>query len=201
MSKQLTILISIFAMVFSPVLFNTADTISAEDTFWEGGIAISSYGQLPRSGFYAASNAFPADSKVKVRNSETGEAVEVRVVERLDDPHLFMLVSPEAGKALGITENEIVNATVAPVSERTDIASAAGAEEPAYSLDPDRNPMADIEEIEEPKDSEGLSVLRDYLDEEEPPDSEPPEESSDELEEIVEPEIALESSEPEEPEE
>ncbi|MFO7850635.1 MAG: hypothetical protein R6V67_11805, partial [Spirochaetia bacterium] len=145
MSKQLTILISIFAVVFSSVFFSTANTLSAEDTYWEGGISISSYGELPRSGFYAATNAFPSDTKVKVRNSETGETVEVRVVERLEDPHLFMLVSQEAGRALGIAEDEIVKATVSPVRDGRDIASPTGVEDPAYSLDPDRNPMAGIE--------------------------------------------------------
>ncbi len=140
--------------------------VSAQDTYWEGGVSISPYGMLPRSGLYAASNAFPQDTKVTVSNAETGKSVEVRVVERLDDPHLFMLVSPEAGEALGIREDEVVRGTVTPAPEKDELIRDGFGAETAYSQDPDRNPSAEVDESGAVDDTEGLAVLEEYLDEE-----------------------------------
>jgi hypothetical protein len=139
--------------------------VSAEDTYWEGGISISPYGMLPKSGRYAASNAFAQDTKVRVHNAETGKSVEVRVVERLDDPHLFMLVSPEAGEALGIREDEVVRGTVTPAPERDDLIRERLGGETAYSADPDRNPSAEVDESGAVDDAEGLAAVEEYLDE------------------------------------
>jgi hypothetical protein len=140
--------------------------VSAQDTYWEGGVSISPYGMLPRTGLYAASNAFPQDTKVKVTNTETGKSVEVRVVERLDDPHLFMLVSPEAGEALGIREDEVVRGTVSTAKEKNGMVTGDIAQERAFSPDPDRNPSAAVDGAAPVDDSEGLAVLEEYLEEE-----------------------------------
>ena len=165
------LLLFVTALLFASIIFSGI-SLSAQETYWEGGISISPYGMLPRTGLYAASNAFSQDTKVKVTNTETGKTVEVRVVERLDDPQLFMLVSPEAGEALGIREDEVVRGTVSPAKEKDGMVTGDFAQERAFSPDPDRNPSAAVTGTGAVDDSEGLAVLEDYLKDEEAEEAE-----------------------------
>ena len=71
-------------------------------SIWDGSVSTARYGYLPQTGMYAASNAFPRNSKVTVTNPNTGKKVNVVVIERLEDNNLFLVLSSEAAESIGI---------------------------------------------------------------------------------------------------
>ena len=93
----------------------------AQDSYWEGKVSTAPYGLLPHSGMYAASNAFPLDSKVEITHPSNGATVEVRIVERVNTERIFMQVSREAAQELGISEDEILTAKVSPLQSDRDM--------------------------------------------------------------------------------
>lgn len=133
-------------------------TVWAQDSYWEGKVSAAPYGLLPHNGMYAASNAFPLDSKVEITHPSNGSTVEVRVVERVDTDRMFMQVSREAAQELGITEDEVFTAKVSPLRSEDDIIEPMISQDRPYTADPDVNPSAEVE-------GDGLSMVEQYLSE------------------------------------
>jgi cell division protein FtsN len=144
------------------VLFGAATlSLSAQEgTYWEGSVAVSAYGRLPSSGMYAASDAFSLDTKVTVRNVENGKTAEVRIVERLDDPRIFILVSPAAAERLDIAAGDIARAKVRPAVDADGAVTDELARDRAYTPDPDLNPAAEVTgPSEEPAEREPETAM------------------------------------------
>jgi hypothetical protein len=133
-----------------------AGILSAQSV-WEGSTAMGRYGEFPNSGYYGASDSFPRNTLVEVENLETGESVEVLIVDRLDDPGLFLLLSREASEALGIRDDQVVRSRVS-LADNT-ARYSAGQEDRPYNPDPDINPGA----------GENLAFLDRYLEPETAP--------------------------------
>lgn len=154
----------------------------AEST-WEGITAVSRYGEFPESGNYGASNSFSINTAIKVKNIETGKESTVIITDRLEDPGLFLLVSKDVGKELGISQGEIARV-------RASIAQPEGAitafpDDLPYNPDPDVNPAASVGPVPErlepvPTEEKGEEVVE--ADETEP-------EETEEVAEIAEPEV------------
>lgn len=108
---------------------------------WEGLAAVSTEGEFPSIGYYGASDAFPRNSIVKVTNKENGNSIRLVVTKELNDSNLFIVLSQESGKDLGIGTRETVQVSVTPVS-----VAGWGAVNPVedvpYHPDPDINPSA-----------------------------------------------------------
>ena len=69
---------------------------------WEGSAMMSAYGEFPDSGYYAACNSFPRNTAVEVVNLENGKTVTVIITKGLENPGIFLLLSPEAAKVLSM---------------------------------------------------------------------------------------------------
>ncbi len=108
---------------------------------WEGTTAMGRYGEFPATGYYGASNSFPRNTLVKVENIENGTSVEVMIVDRLDDPGLFLLLSREAAEEIGIQDNRVVRTRIV-LADNSSRLSVESADRP-YSSDPDLNPNAE----------------------------------------------------------
>ena len=107
---------------------------------WEGTTAMGRYGEFPNSGYYGASDSFPRNTLVKVENLETGTTVPVLIVDRLDDPGLFLLLSREAAEELGIRDDQVVRTKVSLADNRGRLDRVDG--DRPFSPDPDVNPAA-----------------------------------------------------------
>ena len=103
---------------------------------WEGSAMMSAYGEFPDSGYYAACNSFPRNTAVEVVNLENGKTVTVIVTKGLDNPGIFLLLSPEAAKVISMEPGTVSRVRVSAPRNIID-ASSSGS---GSAGDPDFNP-------------------------------------------------------------
>ena len=125
--------------------------VSAQQA-WEGSAVVGRYGDFPPGGLFAASNAFARNSMVTVTDGRSGRQVRVIVVGRIDDPGVFLLLSPEAGEELGLRAGGSTQVSATPLrSTAPDSPVPALVDEPAMSADPEVNPAARIADLLDPE--------------------------------------------------
>lgn len=138
------------------LLMLTVSTMVSAGSVWDGSVSIARYGYLPHTGMYAASNAFPQNSRVTVTNPGTGKSVNVIVLERLEDNNLFLVLSAEAAESIGISYGDIFHGSISK-----QVTTGPGAEEDIpYNTDPDVNPSALSGGYSE------LALIQEYIDNE-----------------------------------
>jgi len=74
---------------------------------WEGSAAVAPNGELPITGFYIATNAFPKNTVVDITNIENGKKTRVIVSNTLTSPGLLAVVSREAAELIGMRAGSI----------------------------------------------------------------------------------------------
>jgi rare lipoprotein A (peptidoglycan hydrolase) len=112
---------------------------------WQGNAAVARSGEFDAPGFFAASNAFPQNTNILVRNAQTGRSVHVTVVRRLPGGSLFLLLSEEAGKQIGLNGSEVIRVEVNEISPATGQLRQSLRED-AYTRDSDLNPAVSVAE-------------------------------------------------------
>jgi sporulation related protein len=120
------------------ILLAIASSAFAQQS-WEGLATVSRFGRFP-AGLYGASNRVPANSLVSVRNLETGRSERIIITDGVDEPGVFLVLSPEAATLLNISGSGATRVrltTIVTDSMRVDTAS-----EQPFHPDPDINPAA-----------------------------------------------------------
>jgi len=111
---------------------------------WEGSAVAGGAGDFPADGLYAACNSFPRDSVIELSNLENGKTVTVTVISNVDNPGVFIALSPKTAEALGMKPGAAVRVRAISLA-----ASQAEATLPAartgVSADPDFNPRVFFE--------------------------------------------------------
>jgi len=74
---------------------------------WEGSAAVAPDGELPITGFYIATNAFPKNTVVDITNIENGRKTRVIVSNTLTGPGLLAVVSREAAELIGMRDGSV----------------------------------------------------------------------------------------------
>jgi len=74
---------------------------------WEGSAAVAPNGELPITGFYIATNAYPKNTVVDITNIESGKKTRVIVSNTLTSPGLLAVVSREAAELIGMRAGSI----------------------------------------------------------------------------------------------
>lgn len=69
---------------------------------WDGSAVAGVAGDFPGDGLYGACNSFPRDTSVTVTNLENGKTVTVTVTTGVDNPGVFIALSPKAAAELGM---------------------------------------------------------------------------------------------------
>ena len=137
--------VMILSLLVLAALGPAAARLCAEE-IWEGTAAAARPGDLDSIGFFAASNSFPRNSRLEVENLVNGRRTRVTVVRRIEEPAgVFLLLSAEATAALGITRSDIVRVRARLLADRLPTRTDPAAD-PAYSPDPDVNPLAGLPE-------------------------------------------------------
>lgn len=136
------------------ILFTFLSSHGFAESFWQGSITTANYGDLPEEGLYGASNAFPLNTDVVVTNPKNGKTVEVTIMKRLGNATVFLALSDEAGKSIGVSRGEIINGTMSlKASGEDEIVQSADS---AYNDGPEENPGFKGE-------SEELSLIKEYI--------------------------------------
>ncbi|QQO08057.1 SPOR domain-containing protein [Breznakiella homolactica] len=127
-----------------PVLFATIGCLCllVSASVWEGAAAVTSNGELPEKGFYAASSSFPRNTVVEVTNLETRKTVRVVVAAGLDSPGLLALLSRDAADAIGLQHRSVGRIRMTMPSDP--IAFSRFTEGLNSSGDPDHDPRAAV---------------------------------------------------------
>lgn len=144
---------------------------------WEGNAVVGAQGEFPDEGLYAASNSFPRNRTIEVENLDTGDTATVVVSKRVEQPGIFLVLSGEAARELGLERGE--SARVAARPQATDPGRLNGRAEQPRSPDPDVNPAAELgaEPEDEPEDEpEEAPSIADLPTEEAPAEDVPAEE-------------------------
>lgn len=105
---------------------------------WEGSAVVGPVGDFPSDAAYAACNSFPVNSQVQVQNLENGKTIIVTVIKGLDNPSIFMALSPRAASDLGMKTGAAARIRV--VNAPSSATGEAPAPNPGSSADPDYNP-------------------------------------------------------------
>jgi hypothetical protein len=95
MKKRLTL-----TVIASLIMFSGASP-------WEGSAAVAPNGELPSTGFYIATNAFPRNTVVDITNIENGKQTRVIVSNSLTSPGLLAVVSREAAEFIGMRAGSV----------------------------------------------------------------------------------------------
>jgi len=74
---------------------------------WEGAGAAAPNGELPATGRYVATNAFPRNTVVDILNIETNKSTRAIVANTLDSPGLLAVVSREAADLIGMRQGSV----------------------------------------------------------------------------------------------
>ena len=127
----------IFALCLT---FACASPLFAQEV-WEGSTAVSAYGVFPSTGFYGASNSFPQNTLVSVQDLDTGKQAAVLIIDRTAERGLLLLLSKDAGDALGITPGTTAHVRVTLAKQPM---ALRGAGDLPYSPDSDIYPAAGV---------------------------------------------------------
>ena len=109
---------------------------------WEGAAVAAAAGELPDSGYFVATNAFPKNTVVDVKNLENDKTVRAVVSGGLDAPGLLASLSREAASAIGLSYRDIGRVRMTMPADPIAFARFNEGFEP--NGDPDRNPQAAI---------------------------------------------------------
>jgi len=169
----------LLGVIFTVLLLLASGLLFAESV-WEGSAAVGMYGEFPASGFYAATNAFPRNTTLVVENVETGETSSVIVVDRVSRPGIFILLSRDAARDIGLADDEIARVRVVVEEKSTELPSVVE-DDMARSPDPDLNPAASVSGVED------LLFLEKYVNGEPSAEEEQEQEQEDEVEPLLPP--------------
>jgi hypothetical protein len=111
---------------------------------WDGSAVAGVAGDFPGDGLYGACNSFPRDTTVTVTNLENGKTVTVTVTRGVENPGVFIALSPKAAAALGMQAGASARiraeALTASQAETSLPPTRAG-----ETADPDYNPKVFVE--------------------------------------------------------
>jgi hypothetical protein len=132
------------------IIISAAAVLFAQSV-WTGNAAVSNekefesyYSEDSSTGKYlGASNSFPGSTEVTITNPRNGKSVSVSIVKRLSQPGLFLVLSPEAGQAIELPDDDILNVEVVVRRKNEEVFNNYTDDLP-YSEDPDLNPSAEL---------------------------------------------------------
>ncbi|MDR1429903.1 MAG: SPOR domain-containing protein [Spirochaetaceae bacterium] len=120
--------------------------VMSSGSVWEGAAALSSNGELPDSGYYAASSSFPRNTVVDVTNLETRKTVRVIVAGPLESPGLLALLSRDAASSIGLSSRSVGRIRISQPADPVAFSrfTSGGASSGGDSGDSDFDPRAAV---------------------------------------------------------
>lgn len=116
--------------------------VMTSGSVWEGAAALGTNGELPDSGYYAASSSFPRNTVVDVTNLETRKTVRVIIAGPLESPGLLALLSRDAASSIGLSGRSVGRIRISQPADPVAFSRFTG--ESALSGDTDFDPRAAV---------------------------------------------------------
>lgn len=118
--------------------------IAGGASIWEGSAIVGGANDFPSDGLFGACNSFPRDASVEISNLENGKTVTVVITRNVENPGVFIALSPKAASVLDMKAGAAtrVRAVARSLSMTESSLPAARAGETA---DPDFNPKVFVE--------------------------------------------------------
>jgi hypothetical protein len=128
---------------------------------WEGSAIVAGANEFPADGLFGACNSFPLNSSVDVENLETGKKLTIRITKNIDNPAIFMTLSPRAASELGMKAGNSARVRVLAPMASTTLAPSSASRAMVESNDPDYNPrlLASIQAARSSASSAAPSLL------------------------------------------
>ncbi|HTX71878.1 MAG TPA: hypothetical protein VMC79_03545 [Rectinemataceae bacterium] len=105
---------------------------------WEGSAVVGGSADFPDDGMYGACNSFPHNTSVVVTNLENGTSITVVITQNVDNPGVFIALSPKAASALGMRVGTA--ARIRAVAALSSPEASLPATRTGETADPDFNP-------------------------------------------------------------
>jgi hypothetical protein len=113
--------------------------LSLSAAVWDGSAVVGGSGDFPGDGLFGACNSFPRDTSVTLTNLENGKTIVVSITRNVDNPGVFIALSPKAAEALGMHSGASARIrAVALTASQAD--PSLPAPRAGQSSDPDFNP-------------------------------------------------------------
>jgi hypothetical protein len=119
-------------------LFCFASMLGAAST-WEGSAVIGGLEDFPSDDLFGACNSFPVNSSVEVENLDNGKKVSVIISQTIDNPAVFMALSPKAAATLGMKRGAAARVRIL-AAPAVSTSAPRPALAPGATADPDYNP-------------------------------------------------------------
>jgi len=126
------------SLLMALLAFNSAAAV------WDGSAVAGGFGDFPGDGLYGACNSFPRDTSVTLTNLENGKTVTITITKGIDNPGVFIALSPKAAEELGMRSGSAarIRAVAITASQAdTSLPSARAGE----TADPDFNPKVYVD--------------------------------------------------------
>ncbi len=121
-----------FLLIIALLLSTTATAQQA----WQGRATRGNLEDFPSQGYYAASNSFPRNSIVTVKNMLNGKTVRVVISRGLNDESFLLSLSSEAARAIDLEAGTALSVSAQQLLV-PGIADSGLGDERAFSNDPD----------------------------------------------------------------
>lgn len=106
---------------------------------WEGSAVMGGLEDFPSDDLFGACNSFPVNSSVEVENLDNGKKITVVISQTIENPAVFMALSPKAASSLGMKRGTAARVRVVAAPAASAAAPRPGLA-PGSSADPDYNP-------------------------------------------------------------
>ena len=141
--KRLDLSYPAMSIVLFFIFFSGGLLLYGEQT-WQGNAAMIRRGEFETAGYFAASNSFPLNTKILVKNLYNGRTTEVIVIKRLSEYYsVFLLLSEEAASELSMSEDDVINVEVLVLNFGTGDTIGLPDDLP-YNPDPDVFPLPTV---------------------------------------------------------
>jgi hypothetical protein len=119
-------------------------TLGLSAAVWDGSAIAGGSGDFPEDGLFGACNSFPHDTSVTITNLENGKTVAVTITRNVDNPGVFIALSPKAAAELGMHAGTATRIRAEALTASQAVASLPPARA-GETADPDFNPKVYVE--------------------------------------------------------
>jgi hypothetical protein len=119
--------------------------LSLAAAVWDGSAVAGVGGDFPGDGLFGACNSFPRDTSVTVTNLENGKSIMVTVTNGVENPGVFISLSPKAAAALGMRSGATARIRAVAITASQAEQSLPPRARVGETADPDFNPKVYVE--------------------------------------------------------